>query len=91
VPAQLLGTTVMGTPRDWPTHTVRKFLPAPKGPAPRGYSLFRTTNAASGHIYKSRKLTWAEYALLRLLSDPSGQARRSPSFGNPEGFDLWVD
>ena len=52
------------------------------------------TNAATGHIYRTRRVTWAEMALLRLLTDPSRSAsetRALPFFGNPEGFDLITD
>lgn len=87
---QLLNAHVMGTPKDWPTHTTKHIFPKPAGPLPKGYSLARMTNAASGHIFRTRKVTWAEMALLRLLTDPSRTETQSlPWYGNPEGFDLW--
>ena len=37
-------------------------------------------------VYRTRKITWAEMALLRLLTHPPYRWR--PAFGNPPGLDF---
>ena len=51
----------------------------------RPFILGRHTNGASGHTFRSRQMTWAEVALLRLISDPP--AHFAPSYGNPAAMD----
>ena len=60
-----------------------------KRPKSHAWRLGRPTNAASGHIFKSRKITWAEVAMLRLISDP--KARSLPSFGSDRVTDYMHD
>ena len=48
---------------------------------PRPYALARATN--QGEIVSTRRMTWTEMALLRLLTSP--RARHLPNFGNPDG------
>ena len=88
---QLLNAYIMGTRDVQPTHATAQLLPRPAGPLPKGYKLARMTNSAKGHIFRTRRITWAEMALLRLISDRSGEVRTLPSFGNPEGFDFWTE
>ena len=49
----------------------------------RPYHLARATN--SGDIIATRKMSWTEMNLLRLLTSPG--ARQLPNFGNPDGVD----
>ena len=60
-----------------------------KRPKSHAWRLGRPTNAASGHIFRSRKITWAEVAMLRLISDP--KARSLPSFGSDRVTDYMHD
>lgn len=58
------------------------------------YALGKGTNAMSaGSIGRTRKVTWAEVALLRLISTggPSSYARKLPRFGGPDGSDVKAD
>lgn len=50
---------------------------------PPPYRLERRTNM--GDIARTRKITWAEMALMRVLTYPT--ARKLPWFGNPPGLD----
>ena len=82
----------MGTKGVQPTHETAQLLLRPSGPLLHGYKLARATNSAKGHIFRTRRITWAEMALLRLLSDPASDGPRAlPYFGNPEGFDYWTE
>lgn len=56
---------------------------------PRPWTLGRPTNAASGHIFRTRRITWAEMAMLHLLTKPSYRAARS--YGNPTFTDFMAD
>jgi len=56
---------------------------------PRPWHLSRPTNAKSGHIHRTRRITWAEMALMRMMNHPP--ARGLPSFGNPAFSDYMVD
>ena len=62
-------------------HKVRRWL-APTKWKPRPWVLGRTTNSATGHIWRSRRMTWTELAMLRLLTRQR-EARLLPRFGNP--------
>lgn len=53
------------------------------GLTPVPWFLHRKTNA--GDIIGTRRMTWAEMALLRLLTAP--EARSLPNFGNPSGVE----
>jgi len=55
----------------------------------RPWTLARATNHHTGHIFRTRRITWAEMAMLRALTDPA--ARRLPSFGAPGFTDYLVD
>jgi len=63
-----------------------KFLPKDR---PRPWRLGRATNHHEGHIYRTRRITWAEMALLRALTHPPSRALTS--FGNPAFTDYLVD
>ena len=65
--------------QDLGRHIATEVLPAAKQP----WELGRPTNG--GDILATREITFAEQALLRLLTDPA--ARSLPSFGNPPGTD----
>lgn len=61
-------------------HSVRKFLEHVRW-STRPWVLGRAPNAANGFIWKTRRMTWAEMALLRLLTLPGSRAL--PLHGNP--------
>jgi len=60
-------------------HIATEMLPATEQP----WELGRRTNR--GDMLATREITFAEQALLRLLTDPA--ARSLPAFGNPPGTD----
>lgn len=62
------------------SHRVLKFFEHFRWPT-RPWVLGRAPNAASGFIWRSRRMTWAEMALLRLLTLPG--SRQLPLHGNP--------
>ena len=55
---------------------------------PKPWVLGRSTWSSKGHIYRSRRITWAEMAMLKALTYPP--SRRLPSFGNPDFTDYMV-
>ena len=75
---QLLDPKVMGRDRHDTVRYRGKDLLSPP------YVLARKTNV--GDIFGSPSMSWAEMALLRLLTEPSARAR--PAFGNPPGVDV---
>ena len=72
---QLLNPATMGN-----RHTVSKFLHHQKWPE-RPWILGRSPNSADGHIWRTRKITWAEMAMMRLLTLKG--SRQLPLHGNP--------
>lgn len=73
---------------DWRIMSIKHVRMRPK--LGEAWTLGRGTNSAGGHIYRSRKVTWAEMAMLRLLT--ARQATLTlPSFGNPSFTDLRAD
>lgn len=79
---QLLDPMIMGN-----RHKVISFRSRARGDgSQRPWILRRKTNR--GHITQTRIMTWAEVALIRLLTRGASYTG-SQSFGNPSGFDLW--
>jgi hypothetical protein len=76
---QLLDGRGMGT---FNVRRYRKYGPEPP------FTIVRPTNSQEGHIRRSRKMTWAELALLRLITNPVA-ARGMLSFGNPRDTDFF--
>ena len=76
---QLLNPKTMDKSQQ-PAHQVRKFLEHFRW-AERPWVLARAPNSADGFIWRTRKMTWAEVAMLRLLTLPG--SRSMPLHGNP--------
>ena len=82
---QLLDERIMGGGIKVLRHKIKAL---PKG-SPLPWRLGRATNHHEGHIYRSRRITWAEMALLRALTH--APSRAMPSFGNPSFTDYMVE
>ena len=81
---QLLDPAVMGSATGR-YHTVAHIPAQQKGVAwkARPWVLGRQANSADGHIWRSRRFTWTEMAMLRMLTQGTATVRRLRLHGNP--------